>query len=60
MYKNASYYLIRKYEKFGSLVKKFTSDRSVNSGKGGCAHNPEPSHDINIMEGAETRHGEST
>lgn len=56
MYKNASYYLKRKYEKFGSLVEKFTSEHSVNSGKEGCASNPEPS--LSLEEGAETRHGE--
>lgn len=55
MYKNASYFLKRKYEKFGSLSKKFVQESSVNSGKEGCASNPEPSL---IEEGAETRHGE--
>lgn len=54
IYKNASYFLKRKYDKFGSLVKKFTSESSVNSGKEGCASNPEPSL---LEEGAETRHG---
>lgn len=55
MYKNASYFLKRKHEKFGPIVKKFTIDNSVNSGNEGCASNPEPSL---IEEGAETRHGE--
>ena len=58
LYHNAHYFLKRKYEKFGSLVEKFTSERSVNSGKGISNHNPEPSFDVNIIEGAETRHGE--
>lgn len=58
MYQNATYFLKRKYEKFGSLVKKFASEHSVNSGKGISNHNPEPSFDVNIIEGAETRHGE--
>ena len=58
MYQNATYFLKRKYEKFGSLVEKFISEHSVNSGKGISNHNPEPSFDVNIIEGAETRHGE--
>lgn len=33
MYKNATYFLDRKYVKFGPLVEKFTSKHSVNSGK---------------------------
>ena len=31
MYKNSSYFLKRKYDKFGPLVEKFTESNSVNS-----------------------------
>lgn len=56
LYLNATYFLKRKYEKFGSLAEKFASEHSVNSGKEICNSNPEPSF-LN-EEGAETRHGE--
>lgn len=58
MYKNATYFLNRKYVKFGPLVEKFISKHSVNSGDEEGTSNPEPSFDINIIEGAETRNGE--
>lgn len=56
MYSNATYFLKRKYEKYGSLVKKFSRCNSVNSGKENSNSNPEPS--LRNEEGAETRHGE--
>lgn len=55
IYKDSSYFLRRKYEKFWPLVKKFTSKHSVNSVKGREYHKTEPSP---IREGAETRNGE--
>lgn len=58
IYKNATYFLMRKYLKFGPLVKKFSSNHSVNSGDEVGASNPEPSFNRNIIEGAETRNGE--
>ncbi len=58
LYKNATYFLTRKYEKFGSLSEKSGSDHSVNSGKENCNSNPEPSFNSGVIEGAETRHGE--
>lgn len=57
MYKNTSYFLGRKYDKFGPLVEKFTRQTSVNSGNEETTSNPEPSFDRNIIEGAETRNG---
>ncbi len=57
LYLNATYFLKRKYEKFGSLSEKSESEYSVNSGKENCNSNPEPSYSDTI-EGAETRHGE--
>lgn len=59
MYKNASYFLKRKYDKFGPLVEKFTRQTSVNSGDEEKTSNPEPSFNGNIIEGAETRNGTS-
>ena len=59
MYKNASYFLKRKYDKFGPLVEKFTRQNSVNSGNEETTSNPEPSFSGNIIEGAETRNGTS-
>ena len=58
LYKNAIYFLTRKYEKFGSLSEKSGSVHSVNSGKENCNSNPEPSFNSGVIEGAETRHGE--
>ena len=55
IYKDSSYFLRRKYEKFWPLVKKFISKHSVNSVKGMEYHKTEPSP---IREGAETRNGE--
>ncbi len=55
IYKDSSYFLNRKYEKFWPLVEKFTSKHSVNSVKGMENHKTEPSP---IWEGAETRNGE--
>ncbi len=43
IYKDASYFLKRKYEKFGPLVEKFTKLVTVNSGKEIATSNPEPS-----------------
>ena len=57
MYKNTSYFLQRKYDKFGPLVEKFTRQISVNSGNEETTSNPEPSFDSNIIKGAETRNG---
>ena len=56
MYKDSSCYLTRKHDKFGPLVKKFTSNHSVNSVNGRENQKTEPS--LNIEEGAETRNGE--
>jgi hypothetical protein len=57
MYKNTSYFLRRKYDKFGPLVEKFTRQNSVNSGDEETTSNPEPSLNGDIIEGAETRNG---
>lgn len=55
IYKDSSYFLRRKYEKFWPLIKKFISKHSVNSVKGRGYHKTEPSP---LWEGAETRNGE--
>lgn len=55
IYKDSSYFLSRKYEKFWPLVEKFTSKHSVNSVKGRENHKTEPS--LITEEGAETRNG---
>ena len=55
IYKDSSYFLRRKYEKFWPLIKKFISKHSVNSVKGREYHKTEPSP---LWEGAETRNGE--
>lgn len=52
LYLNAHYFLKRKEEKFGSLLKKFNRQSLVNSGKEKCDSNPEPS--LNLKEGVET------
>lgn len=57
MYKDSSYFLRRKYDKFGPLVEKFTKCRSVNSVNGMENQETEPSL-IENEEGAETRNGE--
>lgn len=57
MYKNSSYFLKRKYDKFGPLVEKFTKYSSVNSVNGMENQKTEPSLNEN-KEGAETRNGE--
>ena len=52
LYTNAHYFLKRKEEKFGSLLKKFNRYSVVNSGKEKCNSNPEPS--LLGKEGVET------
>lgn len=53
LYNKAHYFLKRKENKFGSLLKKFNRQHLVNSGKEICASNPEP----NLIEsGVETLH----
>lgn len=52
LYTNAHYFLKRKEEKFGSLLKKFNRQSLVNSGKEKCNSNPEPS--LSSEEGVET------
>ena len=56
IYKNSSYFLKRKYDKFGPLVEKFTENYSVNSVNGMENQKTEPS--LGNKEGAETRNGE--
>lgn len=56
LYKDSSFFLSRKKEKFGSLVEKFTKCNSVNSVKERENYQTEPS--LNNKEGAETRNGE--
>lgn len=56
LYKNSPYFLNRKKEKFGPLVKKFTKCNSVNSINGMEYQKIEPS--LENEEGAETRNGE--
>ena len=57
LYKDSSYFLKRKYEKFCPLVEKFTRQDSVNSVKGRENHKTEPS---SYREGAETLNGTPT
>jgi hypothetical protein len=56
LYKDSSFFLSRKKEKFGPLVEKFAKCNSVNSVNGRENQKTEPS--LNIEEGAETRNGE--
>lgn len=55
MYKDSSYFLKRKYEKFGPLLEKFSKCNSVNSVNERENSKTEPSL---LQEGAETRNGE--
>lgn len=55
IYKNSSYFLKRKYDKFGPLLEKFNSKHSVNSVNEMEYSKTEPSL---IQEGVETRNGE--
>lgn len=55
IYKESSYFLKRKYDKFCPLVEKFTRKYSVNSVKEKDNYKTEPSQ---LLEGAETRNGE--
>ena len=55
IYKNSSYFLKRKYDKFGPLLEKFNSKHSVNSVNEMEYSKTEPSP---LQEGAETRNGE--
>ncbi len=55
MYKDSSYFLKRKYEKFGPLLEKFGKCNSVNSVNERENSKTEPSL---LQEGAETRNGE--
>lgn len=57
IYKDSSYFLRRKYDKFGPLVEKFTRCSSVNSVNGRENQKTEPSL-VKTREGAETRNGE--
>lgn len=54
LYKDSSYFLKRKYDKFCPIVEKFTNSRSVNSVKEMENYKTEPSLK---QEGAETRNG---
>lgn len=55
LYKESSFFLSRKKEKFCPLLEKFSNSDSVNSVKGRDNHKTEPSP---TGEGAETRNGE--
>jgi len=46
LYKDAKYFLKRKYLKFGSFVEKFTNDNTLNSGKAKASDNPELADDL--------------
>lgn len=56
LYHNAHYFLKRKYEKFGPLVRKLTGENLVNSVNERALSKTEPS--LIIKEGAETRNEE--
>lgn len=56
LYYNAHYFLKRKYEKFGPLVRKLTGANLVNSVNERALSKTEPS--LIIKEGAETRNEE--
>jgi hypothetical protein len=56
LYHNAHYFLKRKYEKFGPLVRKLTGANLVNSVNERALSKTEPS--LIIKEGAETRNEE--
>lgn len=56
LYKESSFFLTRKKEKFCPLLEKFSNCNSVNSVKGMDNHKTEPS--LSNKEGAETRNGE--
>lgn len=43
LYKNATYFLRRKYEKYGPVVKKFSTCNTVNSEEENSNSNSEPS-----------------
>lgn len=54
LYAKAHFFLKRKKEKFGPLLRKLSSEDSVNSGKELVLFNREPSHSSNAVEGVET------
>lgn len=58
LYSNAHFFLKRKEEKYGPLLKKFNRCSLVNSGKENENSNPEPC--LISKEGVETRHEEPT